>query len=79
MKLQDYPLPTVNLSCRKCDRRGRYTKAKLIERHGLDVALPDLRLMLATGCPRNVLDQRGTDQCGVMYPDLADLIPRPED
>ena len=79
MKLRDYPLPTVNLSCTKCDRRGRYAKAKLIERHGPDVALQDLRLMLATGCPRNTPDQRGTDPCGVMYPDLADLIPRPED
>ncbi|MCR9178525.1 MAG: hypothetical protein NXI19_21350 [Alphaproteobacteria bacterium] len=79
MKLLDYPLQTINVSCRKCDRRGRYAKAKLIERYGADIALPDLRLLIANGCSRIKVHQLGTDPCGVMYPDLLDLLDASKD
>ena len=37
----------VELACDKCGRRGRLLKAKLIEAYRPDVALPDLRTMIA--------------------------------
>ena len=72
MKLKDYPFDHVTVGCRKCDRRGRYAKRTLIDRYGEDVALPDLRLKIAQGCPRLNDNGLGTDPCGVMYPDLGD-------
>jgi hypothetical protein len=79
MKLNDYPLQTINVSCRKCDRRGRYTKKKLIERYGADIALSDLRLLIADGCSRITNHQLGTDPCGAMYPDLLYLFDASKD
>jgi hypothetical protein len=38
----DYPCEVVVLACSKCERRGRYNKARLVaeERRDLDVARP---------------------------------------
>ena len=33
----------VDVRCSKCDRRGRYRTASLVERYGTDFAGPDLR------------------------------------
>ena len=33
--LGDYPLLMVRISCAKCDRAGRYHKAKLLERYSV--------------------------------------------
>ena len=38
--LGEYPLPMVRISCAKCDRAGRYYRAKLIERYGPDIECP---------------------------------------
>jgi hypothetical protein len=45
-------------------------KAALIERHGADAKLPDLRVILAGDCPcaRAVSIH---DRCGVHYPQLV--------
>jgi hypothetical protein len=69
LQLRDYPGDLVRLSCPKCGRAGQYRKAKLIERCGADIRLPDLREELAQ-CER-----RGQmhDACMVRY---VDLIPR---
>jgi|SoiMethySBSTD1v2_1073268.scaffolds.fasta_scaffold1500456_2 hypothetical protein len=45
--LAEYPTDMVRLACTKCDRRGQYRKATLIERHGPDANMVDLRLTLA--------------------------------
>jgi hypothetical protein len=42
----------VRLACTKCDRRGQYRKATLIERYGPDANMVDLRLVLASGCAK---------------------------
>jgi hypothetical protein len=34
--LAEYPFDMVRLACTKCDRRGPYRKATLIERYGPD-------------------------------------------
>jgi hypothetical protein len=50
----------VRLACTKCERRGQYRKATLIERYGPDKNMVDLRPELAAGCPKiaagNVMD-----------------------
>jgi hypothetical protein len=33
--------------CEPCGRRGRYNVARLIEKYGCDIKLPDLRLRIA--------------------------------
>ncbi len=37
-------LTVLEVRCTKCDRRGRYKMATLIERYGADFAGPDLRM-----------------------------------
>jgi len=60
----------IDVACTKCDRRGRVSVARLLTEYGPDKALPDLRGLIAVGCPR--LQSRSiTDLCGVMFPTLA--------
>jgi hypothetical protein len=47
----------VRLACTKCERRGQYRKATLIERYGADANIVDLRLELAEGCPEIAADK----------------------
>jgi hypothetical protein len=44
LRLREYPDEIVRLSCPKCGRAGQYRKQSLIERHGADMRLPDLRV-----------------------------------
>jgi hypothetical protein len=66
LQLREYPGPIVRLSCEKCGRSGQYRKQKLIERHGADMRLPDLRQEIAK-CERM---RKMHDACMVHYPDL---------
>jgi hypothetical protein len=56
-------LPMLEVTCSKCERRGRLRTASLIAQHGADMRLPDLREILAGVCPRarsaSVLDRCG--------------------
>lgn len=67
LRLDQYPGDMVRLACRRCDRRGQYRRAGLIDRFGADIRLPDLRGQIAE-CPR--LGKLG-DACGVYFVDLA--------
>jgi hypothetical protein len=40
--LSDVREPTITIVCEPCGRRGRYNVARLIERHGGDVRMPEL-------------------------------------
>jgi hypothetical protein len=42
----------VRLACTKCDRKGQYRKATLLERYGPDANLVALRIERAAGCPK---------------------------
>ena len=57
----------LEVSCRHCDRRGRYRVARLIERHGAAMGLPELRRVLSAGCPR-WQSVSVYQQCGIYYP-----------
>ena len=61
--LAQFPLDHVELACEKCGRRGRLLKAKLMEAYGPDVALPDLRTLIAR-CARAA---NMSDPCGAYY------------
>ena len=66
--LAEYPMEMVRLACTKCERRGQYRKATLIEHFGADANMVDLRLKLAAGCPK-IAANKIMDLCGVYYPD----------
>jgi hypothetical protein len=67
----------VRLACTKCDPRGQYRKATLIERFGPDYGLVSMRLDLAEGCPR-IPAPSIHEHCGVIYPDLVGDVPERE-
>jgi hypothetical protein len=76
MTLADYDaaLVSINIACRKCDRRGRYRIATLIERFGGDKKLPDMIAEISGDCPRRQAMNVGIrDLCG------AYLVDRPSD
>ena len=67
MTLGEYPKPTVRLICSRCDRKGQYRKATLIDLYGPDITMPDLRHLIAK-CERS---GRPGERCGVRYGDLV--------
>jgi len=48
--LAELRAPRLEVSCRKCGRRGNYSVARLIAAHG-DMRLLDLRWALMVDCP----------------------------
>ena len=48
----------LDVACRGCDRRGRLNVARLIEAHGQDAPLPDLKAALAGNCPKRQRQRR---------------------
>ena len=66
-RLADYPFDMVRLACDKCQRKGQHLKSSLMHRFGRDQNMVDLRLLLATDCPK-VVANKITDLCGVIYP-----------
>jgi hypothetical protein len=45
--LADVREPTFTIVCEPCGRRGRYNVQRLITKHGADMKLPDLKVILA--------------------------------
>ena len=59
----------LEVACSRCERRGRLSLARLIEQHGADASLGDLREVIAQGCPR-LAATSVYDRCGVHNPGL---------
>ena len=53
-----------------CERRGRLRVVGLIAQYGAEMGLPELRHILASGCPRPGAVSL-YDQCGIHYPQLS--------
>jgi hypothetical protein len=70
--LGEYPFSLVRIVCPKCDRAGQYHRAKLLERHGADIAMPDLRHELAQ-CPWRY---KMNDPCQVVFVDRIERLDR---
>ena len=62
----------LEVRCGKCTRHGRLRIDKLIDEHGRDMSLPDLRAILAGDCEHKAATRR-KDQCQVFYPQLRAL------
>src|ERR1700757_914737 len=61
----------LEVACSRCDRHGRLSVAKLIERHGAKAQLTTLRMVIPGDCPwvGGVI----CEQCGVLYPQFVRL------
>jgi hypothetical protein len=58
------------VACRRCDRRGRLSIARLIAEHGRDEDC-DLRRVIAHDCPKMQKSSSDIyDRCGVHFPEL---------
>ncbi len=62
----------LEVRCGNCTRRGRLRIDKLIDEHGRDMSLPDLRTILAGGCEHKSAAGLA-DQCQVFYPQLREM------
>jgi hypothetical protein len=51
LTLSDVRTPYVVVACAPCGRRGRFAVARLLEKYGDDIPMPDL-LRELTGCPK---------------------------
>jgi hypothetical protein len=60
---------TLNVSCTRCDRAGRYRLNTLIARHGPGFGIPLLLGMLSQDSPKRQ-SISAYDLCGVHCPDL---------
>ena len=58
----------LEIACRRCERRGRLSVARLIGQHG-DTRLPELRYILAGDCP-NAGAVSISERCSAYYPQL---------
>ena len=65
-------LEMLRVECTKCDRRGRYSVAKLIEKHGRKGNLMVWREMLNADCPKR--DGRLNDRCDIVCPDVPKVL-----
>lgn len=61
----------LEVRCGKCTRHGRLRVDKLIDEHGRERSLPDLRTILAADCEHRAAARR-RDQCQVFYPQLRE-------
>jgi hypothetical protein len=64
-------LDVLRVECTKCDRKGRYSVAKLIAKHGRKGNLMKWREMLNADCPKR--DARLHDR-GDVCPDLPKVL-----
>src|SRR4029077_14820371 len=67
LTLSDVRSPTLSIVCEPCNRRGRYSVARLIDEHG-DAKLTDLLLTLAD-CQKGRSDSIH-DRCKAVYEGL---------
>ena len=66
----------LEVACRRCERRGRLSIARLIAEHGDGVL--NLRAIIAHDCPRMQNPSASIyDRCGVNFPELPRWFLRP--
>jgi len=65
-------LSVLEVSCNRCERRGRLATGRLLAEHGPALPLPDLGRIIAADCPRMQAAQVH-DVCGVHFPGLSRL------
>jgi hypothetical protein len=63
----------LEVVCRKCDRRGVLSLARLIQEHGARLPMTELRRLLAGDCER-FKAAKAHDPCGCHFPELPRLF-----
>ncbi len=63
----------LTVACRKCDRRGRLSVARLLRDYGEHAHFADISDELTVDCPRRRETQL-YEMCGVHWPDLSKLL-----
>jgi hypothetical protein len=68
--MADKGMRTLEVACRRCERRGRLSIARLIAEHGRDEG-GYLRQIIAHDCPKMQNPSSDIyDRCGVHFPEL---------
>lgn len=62
--LADVRAERVIVECELCDRRGEYNTARLVQKHGPYITLPDLKFKLVT-CPN--IDTSNLNPCRAVF------------
>lgn len=62
----------IDVACSRCDRRGRYQLARLVEALGDDFPMTDLGAELAN-CPRRGATAHN-ERCDVFFPGLRTIM-----
>ena len=66
-------LDVLRVECTKCERKGRYSVAKLIAKNGRNGNMSKWREQLNGDCPKR--DAAGLqDRCDVVCPDLPKVL-----
>ena len=66
-------LDVLRVECTKCDRKGRYSVAKLVAKHGRNGNLSKWREQLNADCPKRDAHSL-QDRCDVVCPDLPKVL-----
>jgi hypothetical protein len=66
-------LDVLRVECTKCDRKGRYSVAKLIEKHGRNGNMSKWVSELRGDYPKREASQL-RDRCDVVCPDLSKVL-----
>ena len=79
-RLSRYPFARIRVVCRPCNRSGSYGLARLAERHGADLPLADLLLLLTASCrwqrrPGDRPPRPYEPRCLACFPDLEGSSP----
>jgi len=68
--MQAKGMTMLEVACRRCERRGRLSIARLIAKYGADDTV-NLSAAIAHDCPRIQKPSANIyDLCGVMFPEL---------
>ena len=54
------------ITCKRCERSGRYMVARLIAHHGQGFAVPELLRLLSADCPKQGA-ANAYDRCGAQF------------
>jgi hypothetical protein len=66
-------LDMLDVECTKCERKGRYSVAKLIARYGREGNMQTWRASLSADCPkRNAFAIH--ERCDIICPDLPKVL-----
>ena len=66
-------LDVLRVECTRCERKGRYSVAGLIEKHGRDGHMMKWREQLNGECPKRDAPQLH-DRCDLICPDLPKVL-----